>query len=112
MASRQLLYFRTFCRLCSPFNLVNQESLLQIACDPDRSLSLIDSEIKQLNLPASLQQFPHNPCDKEETTRTALGPQKNLLIRVVHERWSPPVTLLLTAGLAGPIWHHPCCCTV
>lgn len=37
----------------TPSNLVNQESLLQMACDPDGSISLIDSEIKLLNLAAS-----------------------------------------------------------
>lgn len=79
---------------------------MQIACDPGPSISLIDSEIKQLNLAASLQQFPHNPCDKEETTHAALCPQKNsFLIRVVQERRSPPVPILLTAGLAGG-WTH------
>lgn len=58
---------------------------------PDSFISLIDSEIKQLILAASPQQFPHNPRDKEETTHAALCPQKNsVLIRGLHECPSPP----------------------
>lgn len=81
---------------------------------PDRFISLIDSEIKQLILAASLQQFPHNPCDKEVTTHAALRPQKNsVLIRVLHECPSPPCHHAPDSSISWrvkPIWHHRCCC--